>query len=174
MAVTVECSGRYLLIQRGTPPDQGLWSLPGGKVQWGETTLDAAKRELQEETKLLFNDDSSSSPSSSLHMIWYPSPFMTSDVIVRNSDDTTIHFHYLIAQCYAQVVHKMGTSTDQKDFDFDFEVVPPKVAAADDADDAKWWTIDEMLHNKELISKGVPEVIERAQFLVQQGVLVLK
>jgi len=32
-----------LLIQRGKPPAQGLWSLPGGKVELGET-LEAALR----------------------------------------------------------------------------------------------------------------------------------
>lgn len=39
-----------LLIKRGNPPRQGQWSLPGGRIEWGETTPGAALRELKEET----------------------------------------------------------------------------------------------------------------------------
>ena len=39
-----------LLIKRGNPPRQGQWSLPGGRIEWGETTEAAALRELTEET----------------------------------------------------------------------------------------------------------------------------
>lgn len=39
-----------LLIKRGTPPRQGQWSLPGGRIEWGETSEAAALRELVEET----------------------------------------------------------------------------------------------------------------------------
>ncbi len=39
-----------LLIRRGTPPRLGEWSLPGGRIEWGERAGDAALRELKEET----------------------------------------------------------------------------------------------------------------------------
>ena len=42
--------GQILLIKRGTPPRLGQWSLPGGRLEWGETTPVAALRELAEET----------------------------------------------------------------------------------------------------------------------------
>lgn len=39
-----------LLIKRGTPPRLGQWSVPGGRLEWGETLQSAALRELKEET----------------------------------------------------------------------------------------------------------------------------
>ncbi len=39
-----------LLIERGTPPRKGEWSIPGGRVEAGESFRDAALRELFEET----------------------------------------------------------------------------------------------------------------------------
>lgn len=41
---------QVLLIKRGTPPRQNQWSVPGGRLEWGETTAVAALRELKEET----------------------------------------------------------------------------------------------------------------------------
>lgn len=39
-----------LLIRRGQPPRLNQWSLPGGRLEWGETLDAAALRELKEET----------------------------------------------------------------------------------------------------------------------------
>jgi len=39
-----------LLIKRGKPPREGDWSLPGGRIEAGETQTEAALRELKEET----------------------------------------------------------------------------------------------------------------------------
>lgn len=39
-----------LLIRRSKPPYAGEWSIPGGKIGFGETTEDAALREVKEET----------------------------------------------------------------------------------------------------------------------------
>jgi 8-oxo-dGTP diphosphatase len=41
---------QVLLIKRGTPPRLGQWSLPGGRIEWGEAVDAAALRELKEET----------------------------------------------------------------------------------------------------------------------------
>lgn len=40
--------GKVLIAKRGMPPH--LWSLPGGRVEWGETLEEAAAREVREET----------------------------------------------------------------------------------------------------------------------------
>lgn len=39
-----------LLIRRGKAPLQGAWTLPGGRIEWGEPAATAALRELREET----------------------------------------------------------------------------------------------------------------------------
>ncbi len=48
-SVAVIRDGRILLAARGKPPSEGLYSLPGGMVETGETLAEAALRELREE-----------------------------------------------------------------------------------------------------------------------------
>ena len=43
---------RLLLVKRGRPPAAGRWSVPGGRVEAGETLAEAVQRELMEETGL--------------------------------------------------------------------------------------------------------------------------
>lgn len=43
---------QLLLIRRAKPPRQGEWSLPGGKVEFGESLQAAVLREVLEETGL--------------------------------------------------------------------------------------------------------------------------
>jgi 8-oxo-dGTP diphosphatase len=39
-----------LLVRRGAPPLANSWSIPGGRIEWGEAARTAALRELREET----------------------------------------------------------------------------------------------------------------------------
>ncbi|HLT78256.1 MAG TPA: NUDIX hydrolase [Ferrovibrio sp.] len=42
--------GKVLMVQRGRPPRQGIWSLPGGLQLLGETVAEGIRREIREET----------------------------------------------------------------------------------------------------------------------------
>ena len=48
-----EANTHLLLIQRKYDPYKGMWALPGGFIEMAETFLQAAKRELKEETGLI-------------------------------------------------------------------------------------------------------------------------
>jgi 8-oxo-dGTP diphosphatase len=52
-AVVRDAAGRLLLVQRGTDPEAGRWTLPGGRVEPGESPAEAAAREVTEETGLV-------------------------------------------------------------------------------------------------------------------------
>ncbi|HEY5360832.1 MAG TPA: NUDIX domain-containing protein [Streptosporangiaceae bacterium] len=52
-AVITDPAGRMLLIRRRNEPGAGLWSLPGGRVEPGESDQEAIVREVREETSLV-------------------------------------------------------------------------------------------------------------------------
>jgi ADP-ribose pyrophosphatase YjhB (NUDIX family) len=51
-AIVHDDAGRLLLVRRGTAPHAGRWTLPGGRVEAGETHAAAIEREVLEETGL--------------------------------------------------------------------------------------------------------------------------
>lgn len=52
-AIVYDAQGRVLLVERGRPPGAGLWTVPGGKLEHGETLAQAVAREVREETSLV-------------------------------------------------------------------------------------------------------------------------
>lgn len=53
VGVAVLDENRLLMVRRGRGPNEGLWAVPGGKVDYGESMREAAVREAREETGLL-------------------------------------------------------------------------------------------------------------------------
>ena len=96
-AIAVVCrEGEVILVQRGKPPRQGMWGFPGGHVELGETALDAAVRELREETGL------EAVARRYLNNV---------DVIVR-SEDGAVQTHYLLAAVLCDYVSGEPVAAD--------------------------------------------------------------
>ncbi|MBW1743354.1 MAG: NUDIX hydrolase [Deltaproteobacteria bacterium] len=84
---------RVLLVKRSKPPGEGLWAIPGGRVELGETLQQAAEREIMEETGLT---------------IKAKDPVYTFEVI-EPDDAGRPRFHYVIVDLMADYV-KGGVS----------------------------------------------------------------
>jgi 8-oxo-dGTP diphosphatase len=52
-ALVRDARGRLLMVQRGHEPAAGTWSIPGGRVEPGESDAEAVAREVLEETGLV-------------------------------------------------------------------------------------------------------------------------
>ncbi|MDP0927817.1 NUDIX hydrolase [Paracoccus onubensis] len=80
LAVTIR-DGEVLLVRRRNPPDAGLWGFPGGHVELGETALQAAARELAEETGV----------------IAAPRRYIENVDMIRHGSDGVLQHHFLLA-----------------------------------------------------------------------------
>jgi ADP-ribose pyrophosphatase len=79
---------RVLLVRRGQPPSQGLWAIPGGSVELGESLQEATEREIFEESGLT---------------IKAKEPVFTFD-FVEQDDTGRIRYHYVIVDLMADYV----------------------------------------------------------------------
>jgi ADP-ribose pyrophosphatase YjhB (NUDIX family) len=57
VGAVIRDTGRVLLVRRGNAPSRGLWAVPGGRVEPGETLEAAVRREVLEETGLAVEVD---------------------------------------------------------------------------------------------------------------------
>jgi ADP-ribose pyrophosphatase len=79
---------KVLLVLRGKPPAENLWSIPGGSVELGETLQEAAEREIREEAGIT---------------IRALEPVYTFDVLERD-DKGNVRFHYVIVDLIADYI----------------------------------------------------------------------
>ena len=134
---------RYLLVQRGRPPNKGSWSLPGGKLELGEPAVIGAVREIGEETSL---------PPSALQV--HPRPISATDSIVPDDGDGFL-FHYCIVQCFAWV-----------DAAWERRVTP-----GDDAAAARWFTTEELRALPGEMGADVAAVVEISEGMCAAGLI---
>lgn len=79
-AVVRDADGRFLLVLRTKEPEAGVWTVPGGSVESGESFAQAAAREVLEETGLVVRV---------LHELW--------TVDVPFGDDAVYEIHDFLA-----------------------------------------------------------------------------
>lgn len=128
LAVTLSDDGaRVLLVRRRNPPDAGLWGFPGGHVEPGETALDAAARELAEETGVTAR----------------PRGYIDNIDLIERGADGALRFHFLLA----------AVLCDQ---------AAGEPVAADDALDARWVPVGQVLADALPLSTGVAATLRRA------------
>jgi ADP-ribose pyrophosphatase len=80
--------GRVLLVRRGVPPSQGVWAIPGGALEVGETLREGAQREILEETGV---------------SIRAGEQIFTGDLMERDADGR-IRFHYVVIDFLGEYV----------------------------------------------------------------------
>ncbi|WP_179379404.1 NUDIX hydrolase [Jannaschia marina] len=77
----VQRGDAVLLVQRGKAPNAGLWGFPGGHVELGETALEAAERELLEETGVVAQ----------------AAGYLTNVDVIEHDEGGAVRVHYLLA-----------------------------------------------------------------------------
>ncbi len=88
--------GRVLLVKRGGEPAKGLWAIPGGAVETGETLQAAAEREILEETGVVIRAGE---------------PIFAFDLIEKD-EAGALKFHYVIVDLRAEYVSGEPVAAD--------------------------------------------------------------
>ncbi len=88
--------GRVLLVKRGGEPAKGLWAIPGGAVEAGETLQAAAEREILEETGVVIRAGE---------------PIFAFDLIEKD-EAGALKFHYVIVDLRAEYVSGEPVAAD--------------------------------------------------------------
>ncbi len=97
VAAIVINGDKVLLIKRGKPPAEGLWSPPGGLPEAGETLEEAVKREVYEEAGIKID---------------VKMPIAIVDVNLRD-ESGKVKYHYVIVEFFATPLDtKLSSSSD--------------------------------------------------------------
>lgn len=138
-AVVIQ-SGHILLIKRKNSPGKGLWALPGGHVNPNERIVDGCIRELIEEAGL-----------------------KVPEKVLRGSIFCERNFDHPSRSLRARITRKNArTLTVAFGFRLDDSQPLPKLKAGDDAEDAWWFTFDEVENMSDQIFEDHYSIIEWA------------
>eukprot|EP00698_Gefionella_okellyi_P012745 TRINITY_DN3451_c0_g3_i3.p1 TRINITY_DN3451_c0_g3~~TRINITY_DN3451_c0_g3_i3.p1 ORF type:complete len:263 (+),score=55.76 TRINITY_DN3451_c0_g3_i3:44-790(+) len=190
-----------LLIKRGTSPHKGWWSVPGGRIELGETVSYAAAREVREETDLHCAIVMPTSAAEHVHhsageLVQSMAPVVaTVDVIQPAEDDdaadTQQRYHYVLHECLAvpigyidrvALISQQQRQSDPwalprlystlEDADWDKQSVVPK--ASDDAMDVKWHSALDVLERRvDHVTPLVADVLMQTAWMLHTRVFVL-
>lgn len=103
--VVVYADGKVLLLQRNNEPAAGAWGFPGGYIDWDETLIEAATRELREETGLtpgpLYfvgsrSDDSSGDGRQNVDL-YFHTPSVSGTISVQKSEVRAVEWFSVTA-----------------------------------------------------------------------------
>ena len=81
-------NNRVLLIKRGKSPSKGMWTVPGGRLELGESLQEAAEREVLEETSVTVKAEN---------------PLYIFDMVAKD-DNGRIKYHFVIVDIAAQYI----------------------------------------------------------------------
>jgi len=113
VGVVVFKEDRMLLVKRGKEPNKGMWSIPGGGIELGETVYEAARREVREECSI---------------SIEIERVLDAADNIVRD-EKSRIKYHYTIIDVLAR--YAGGAAKAQSDAEECGWFRPEELAAVD-------------------------------------------
>lgn len=88
VAAVVLCEDEILLVRRGREPLRGMWSLPGGLLELGETTEEGIAREVLEETGLRVR----------------PAQIVTTVDRILRDENGRVRYHYVLVEwlCFVE------------------------------------------------------------------------
>ena len=87
IVVSAEEPARVLVVRRGREPMRGIWSLPGGVLELGETLHEGVRREIKEETGL------------DVEVVAHIETFERTS----RDDDGRVRYHYVISDWLCRV-----------------------------------------------------------------------
>lgn len=127
---------KVLCIKRGRPPFVGMWALPGGNIDEGERPIEAAIRELEEETGIVLKDMNLTSSNKS----GYLTPVGVFDKPYRDPRNKNC-----ISYAFVAVLAEM-----------------PEAVAGDDATECTWIDVDKWGNVNDEMAFDHDEIIKKA------------